>query len=105
MQTERFQTNPRYLATLRLGITVVALLILAGSVLMLWLIDDQDAGLIVALAAVIVGWVVTLILAEPYRGRHGKRFATPGCGAGKGENGPGTGKTPSIPLGKGAPKA
>lgn len=97
--------EPRYLSKLRLGVTVVALLILAGSVLLVWLIDDTDAGLIIALAAVIVGWTVTLILAEPYRGGRGKRFATPGCGAGRGENGPGAGKTPSIPPGKGAPKA
>lgn len=65
METERFQPNPPYLTTLRLGVTVVALLILAGSVLLLWLIDDQDAGLIIALAAILVGWVVALILAKP----------------------------------------
>jgi hypothetical protein len=65
MQTERFQPNPQYLATLRLGVTIVALLLLAGSMLLVWLIDDRDAALIIALAAILVGWVVTLILAKP----------------------------------------
>lgn len=65
MQTERFQPNPRYLATLRLGVTIVALLLLAGSMLLVWLMDDRDAALIIALAALLVGWVVTLILAKP----------------------------------------
>jgi acyl-CoA synthetase (AMP-forming)/AMP-acid ligase II len=65
MQTERFQPNPQYLATLRIGVTIVALLLLAGSMLLVWLIDDRDAALIVTLAATLVGWVVTLILAKP----------------------------------------
>jgi uncharacterized membrane protein YqjE len=65
MRTERFQPNPRHLIALRLGVTIVALSLLAGSVLLVWLIDDRDAALIITLAAILVGWVVTLILAKP----------------------------------------
>ena len=65
MQTERFQPNPQYLTALRLGVTIVALLLLAGSMFLVWLIDDENIALIITLAAILVGWVVTLILAKP----------------------------------------
>lgn len=43
----------------------MALLLLAGSMLPVWLIDDRDAALIITLAPILVGWVVTLIQAKP----------------------------------------
>ncbi|HUW94492.1 MAG TPA: hypothetical protein VMW58_01780 [Anaerolineae bacterium] len=65
MQTQRSRRNPQYLATLRLGVTIVALLLLAASMLLVWLMDDRDATPIIALAATLLGWVVTLMLAKP----------------------------------------
>lgn len=65
MQTGRSQRNPQYPATLRLGATIVALLLLAASMLLVWLIDDRNATRIIALVAALLGWVVTLMLAKP----------------------------------------
>ncbi len=66
MQTGTFKASRQYFARLRLGVTVTALLILAGSIILIWLVDHREAGLLITLAAVLVGWVVTLILAEPH---------------------------------------
>ena len=65
MQTERSQRNPQYLDAVRLGVTIVALLLLAASMLLVWLMGDRDATRIMALAATLLGWVVTLRLAKP----------------------------------------
>ena len=65
MQIDRFESNARYLAALRLGVTIAALLLLAGSVLLVRLMDDRDAAPVITLASTILGWVVTLILAKP----------------------------------------
>lgn len=48
--------------------------ILAGNMLVVWLIDDGGAGLVLTLAAVVVGWILTLILAEPYREDPGREI-------------------------------
>jgi len=65
MRTQRLHRNPRHLTALRLGVTIVSLVLLAGSILLVWLIDDRDAALIITLAAILVGWVLTLILGKP----------------------------------------
>ncbi len=50
-----------------LGVTVMAFLIVVGTIVVLWLIDRTDERLILAVAAIVVGWVLTLTLAEPVR--------------------------------------
>lgn len=65
MQTGEVKPSSQHFDRLRLGATIVTLLILAGSMLLVWLIDDRDAGLIITLVAIVVGWVLTLILAPP----------------------------------------
>ena len=65
MQTDRSQPDSQHLAAVRLGVTLVALLVLAGSALLVLLIDDKDGALFTALAATLLGWLVTLILAKP----------------------------------------
>jgi len=65
MQPGRSQRNPQYLATVRIGVTIVALLLLAGSMLLVWLMDDRNATRIIALVATVLGWVVTLMLPKP----------------------------------------
>lgn len=62
VETERSQDNPQYLAAVRLGVTIVVLLLLAGSMLLVWLMDDRNATRIIALVATLLGWVVTLML-------------------------------------------
>lgn len=68
MQTERSQRNPQYLDAVRLGVTIVALLLLAGSMLLVWLLDDRNATRIIALVATLLGWVITLMLPKPVNG-------------------------------------
>jgi hypothetical protein len=67
VETESPQRDPQYLAALRTGMTIVALLLLAGSMLLVWLMDDRTATRIIALAATLLGWVVTLMLPRPPR--------------------------------------
>jgi uncharacterized membrane protein YdbT with pleckstrin-like domain len=74
MQTRTFIPNARYLTKLRLIITIVALLILAGGVLLGWLIshdktvDESDVMLIYLIVAVadLLWYVPALILSGPY---------------------------------------
>ena len=74
MQTRSFKPSPQYLTKLRLVITLVALLILAGGVLFGWLLStDPKIGASGARTAVIVvgiadviWWVPALILTGPY---------------------------------------
>ena len=74
MQTRSFNPSPQYLTKLRLVITLVALLILAGGVLLGWLLStDPKIGASGARTAVIVvgiadviWWVPALILTGPY---------------------------------------
>ena len=69
-----FKPNPQYLNKLRLGITIVALIILLSSVLLGWLIsldDEIDAGdvTLVAVAIIVVDivwWLPALILVAAY---------------------------------------
>ncbi len=69
MQTHGSKPNPPSLGKLRVPIIVLALVILAGSVLLVWLMDDRHVGLVLALAAILVGWLLALILVEPREDR------------------------------------
>jgi hypothetical protein len=69
MQTHGAKSNPPSLGKLRVPITVLALVILAGSVLLVWLMDDRHVRLVLALAAILVGWLLALILVEPREDR------------------------------------
>jgi putative membrane protein len=72
MQT--FKPSPKYLSKLRLTITIVALLILAGGVLLGWLMSlDPDIGaggfrIVVMVTAIVdaVWWVPAMLLIGPY---------------------------------------
>ena len=74
MHTRSFKPSPQYLTKLRLVITLVALLILAGGVLLGWLIGtDREIGasgartvVIVVGIADVIWWVPALILTGPY---------------------------------------
>jgi membrane associated rhomboid family serine protease len=66
METRGFKPNARRLGWARTLVTVLALAILVAGVLVVWLIDDRDVGLILALGAILVGWLVALILAQPH---------------------------------------
>ncbi len=74
MQTRSFKPSPQYLTKLRLVITLVALLILAGGVLLGWLLStDPKIGasgartvVIVVGIADVIWWVPALILTGPY---------------------------------------
>jgi membrane protein YdbS with pleckstrin-like domain len=74
MQTRTFIPNARYLTKLRLIITIVALLVLAGGALLGWLIshdktvDESDVILIYLIVAVadLLWYVPALILSGPY---------------------------------------
>ena len=74
MQTQSFRLSPQYLTKLRLVITFVALLILAGGVLLGWLLStDPKIGasgartvVIVVGIADVIWWVPALILTGPY---------------------------------------
>lgn len=68
MQTRSYKPNPRYLIKLCIGITVVAMLNVAGASFLALLIPDREATIIFGLlgVAAIVAWVVALVLAGPY---------------------------------------
>lgn len=68
MQTRTYKPNPRYLIKLCIGITVVAMLSVAGTFFLALIIPEREATIIFGLfgAAGIVAWVVALILAWPY---------------------------------------
>jgi uncharacterized membrane protein YdbT with pleckstrin-like domain len=68
MQTRSYKPNPRYLIKLCIGITVVAMLNVAGAFFLASLIPDREGTIIFGLlgVAAIVAWVVALILAGPY---------------------------------------
>ena len=68
MQTRSYKPNPRYLIKLRIGITVVAMLSVAGTLFLGLIIPEREATIIFGLFGVagIVAWVVALILAGPY---------------------------------------
>lgn len=69
MQTHGSKSNPPSPGKPRLPITVLALVILAGSILLVWLVDDSYVGPVLALAAIFVGWLLALILVEPREDR------------------------------------
>jgi hypothetical protein len=64
MGTERCRPDFQRLGAVRLAVTIVALLVLAASALLVLLIDDREGVLITTLAATLLGWLVTLILAK-----------------------------------------
>jgi len=74
MQTKTFKPSPRYLGKLRLVITIIALLILAGGVLLGWLMSlDKSIGasgfrIVVIVTAIIdaLWWVPAMLLTAPY---------------------------------------
>lgn len=74
MKTQSFKPGPRYLTKLRLVITLVALLILAGSILFSWLLStDPEIGAdgartvaIVVAIADFVWYLPALIVTGPY---------------------------------------
>ncbi|MGA9350689.1 MAG: PH domain-containing protein [Anaerolineae bacterium] len=74
MQTKTFKPSPKYLGKLRLVITIVALLILAGGVLLGWLMSfDESIGasgfrIVVIVTAIIdaVWWVPAMLVTAPY---------------------------------------
>ncbi len=74
MQSQTFKPSPKYLTRLYLIITIVALLILAGSGLMSWgLGHDRDIGadgarlvFIIMAVANVIWWVPAMLLARPY---------------------------------------
>lgn len=68
METERCQPDFQRLGAVRLAVTIVALLVLAGSALLVLLTDDREGALIITLAATLGGWLVTLVLAKASMG-------------------------------------
>ena len=68
MRTRSYRPNPRYLIKLCIGITVVAMLSVAGTSFLAFLIPDREGTIIFGLlgVAAIVAWVVALVLAGPY---------------------------------------
>jgi len=74
MQTKTFKPSPKYLGKLRLVITIIALLILAGGVLLGWLMSlDKSIGasgfrIVVIVTAIIdaLWWVPAMLLTAPY---------------------------------------
>ncbi|MBC8446586.1 MAG: PH domain-containing protein [Chloroflexi bacterium] len=74
MQTRTFKPSSKYLSKLRLNITLVALLILAGGVLLGWLMSfDREIGasgfgIVVIVTAIIdaVWWAPAMLLTGPY---------------------------------------
>lgn len=59
--TGSFKPSSQHLTRLRVGTTIVALVILAGSILLDCLIPDR--------AAMVLGWMVALIVAGAYDDR------------------------------------
>ena len=74
MKTKTFKPNPKYLTKLRLSITILALLILAGGILLGWLMSfDREIGMsgfrivvIVIAIADAVWWVPAMLVTGPY---------------------------------------
>ena len=68
MQTRNLKPSPRYLIKLCIGITVVALLSIVGTIFLALIIPDRDGKVIFMLfaAAEVVAWVVALVLVGPY---------------------------------------
>lgn len=74
MQAKTFKPSSQYLTKLRVAITIVALLILAGGILLGWLMSfDKDIGtsgarivFIVTAIADAVWWVPAMLLTGPY---------------------------------------
>ena len=74
MQAKTFKPSSQYLTKLRVAITIVALLILAGGILLGWLMSfDKDIGasgarivFIVTAIADAVWWVPAMFLTGPY---------------------------------------
>jgi membrane protein YdbS with pleckstrin-like domain len=74
MQTKTFKPNPKYLTKLRLNITILALLILAGGLLLGWLMSlDKSIGaggfrIVVIITAILdaVWWVPAMLVTGPY---------------------------------------
>ena len=74
MQTKTFKPSSKYLSKSRLSITIVALLILAGGILLGWLMSfDREIGasgfrIMVIVTAIIdvVWWVPAMLLTGPY---------------------------------------
>ena len=74
MKTKTFKPNPKYLTKLRLNITIVALLILAGGILLGWLMSfDREIGMsgfriVVIVTAILdaVWWVPAMLVTGPY---------------------------------------
>jgi hypothetical protein len=64
MRAGRLGAGSEHLAAVRLGVTLVALLVLAAGVLLVLVMGDRTRALIATLAATLVGWTVTLILAK-----------------------------------------
>ena len=64
--TGGFKLSSRHLTRLRVGTTILALVILAGSILLGWLIPDKSATAMFTLVATVVGWMVALIAAGAY---------------------------------------
>ena len=74
MRTQTFNPSSKYLSKLRLGITIVALLVLAGAILLGWLMSfDRDIGasgamivVIVTAIANVIWWLPAMLLTGPY---------------------------------------
>ncbi len=74
MQTKTFKPSSKYLSKSRLSITIVALLILAGGILLGWLMSfDREIGasgfrIVVIVTAITdaVWWVPAMLLTGPY---------------------------------------
>jgi len=74
MQTKTFKPSSKYLSKSRLSITIVALLILAGGILLGWLMSfDREIGasgfrIVVIVTAILdlVWWVPAMLLTGPY---------------------------------------
>ena len=74
MQTKTFKPSSKYLSKSRLSITIVALLILAGGILLGWLMSfDREIGasgfrIVVIVTAILdlVWWTLAMFLTGPY---------------------------------------
>lgn len=73
MQTKTFKPSSKYLSKSRLSITIVALLILAGGILLGWLMSfDREIGasgfriVVIVIVTDAVWWVPAMLLTGPY---------------------------------------
>lgn len=67
--TGGFKPSSQHLIRLRVGTTLLALVILAGSILLGCLIPDKSATAVFTVVAIVVGWMVALIVAGAYEDR------------------------------------